>query len=408
MFQRLKFTLFKNMGLAIKKISSGSFNESLKRNKIRTESAIYKNLGDEYLKAGLIDEALKKYRQAFEIEPGFPEVSSKLGDLLREQKKFNEAADYYRAALEKSPNLAEAHYGLGVTLLERADAANAMVSFNNALGLKADFVPAHNALGFAYLVSNKPADALICFQNTICLKPDNGMALHLIASLTGSNPERAPSQYIEKLFDGFAESFDSDLQDLEYVTPQKLFTMITQFTQAVPGKWRVLDLGCGTGLVGLQISPYTSQLVGVDLSANMLEKSRVRNLYHRLEQADLTAMMKNEDASTYDLIIAADAFVYLGKLDEVVREAKRLLYPHGLFAFSVEVLEKMSGVDANQSTQLEYMLQTIPSCRYAHSSSYITKLAIDNGFKIQQLKMERLRMSCGKSVNGYLVIMESN
>lgn len=33
----------------------------------------------------------------------------------------------------------------------------------------------------------------------------------------------------------------------------------------------VMDFGCGTGLVGLNIAPFVGRLVGVDLSANMLE-----------------------------------------------------------------------------------------------------------------------------------------
>lgn len=390
------------------KITQDSIDESVTHAGIQKESAVYKNLGDECLKAGSVDEAVKNYRQALAIDPRFAEAHNVLGDALREQGKLSEAARCYRAALEYAPNLAEAHYGLGVTLLERSDSQNATVFFKNALGLKPDLVPAHNALGFALLVSGKPADALTCFQKTISFEPDNGMALHLIASLTGSNPERAPNQYIEKLFDGFANTFDSHLQHLKYETPQKLIALITQISEPAPGKWNVLDLGCGTGLVGLLIALYTRQLVGVDLSAKMLEKARARNLYHRLEQSDLIAMMNNETDSTYDLVIASDTFVYLGKLDDVVRETKRLLCPGGLFAFSVEALEALPGADSNQHTQQKYQLQTSPSCRYAHSSKYLTSLAADNDFKIHQIKMEHIRMSCGKSVNGYLVIMENH
>lgn len=379
---------------------------------IQSQSAAYKTAGDEHLNAGSVDEAVAQYRQALTVDPQFAEAHRMLGDALREQGNLVEAARSYRAAMAHAPRLAEAHYGLGVTLLERSDAANATVHFKNALGLKPDFAAACNGLGFALLTSGKPAEALNCFQKTISLEPHNGMALHLMASLTGSNPERAPRQYVEKLFDGFANTFDSNLHNLKYDTPQKLIALIARISAPAPGKWNTLDLGCGTGLVGVLLAPYSRQLVGVDLSAKMLAKARARNLYHRLVQSDLIAMMNNEPDSAYDLVVATDTFIYLGKLDGVVKEAKRLLGPGGLFAFSVEALETLEtfetlpGADADHHAQRDYRLQPSPSCRYAHSAQYVSRLAVDNGFKMLQLTTETLRMSCGKSVTGYLVILQ--
>jgi predicted TPR repeat methyltransferase len=373
--------------------------------KPQTDSAVYKNLGDERLKVGSVDEAVRLYRQAIHIDPRFAEAHSMLGDALRESGKLGEAARCYRVALEYAPDLSEAHYGLGVTLLERSDSRNAAVYFRNAIGFKPDFSQAHNGLGFALLESGNPADALACFQKTISLDPNNGMALHLTASLMGTNPERAPHQYIEKLFDGFANTFDTQLQQLQYETPKNLVAMVAQISAPAIGKWNVLDLGCGTGLVGVEIAAYARQLVGVDLSPKMLEKARARNLYHRLEQADLITVMNNETASTYNLIIAADTLIYLGKLDDVIQEAKRLLCAGGLFAFSVEALKALP--DAGPHHPHEYLLQASPSCRYAHSSDYLSRLATDYGFKIHQMKLERIRMSCGKPINGYLVLMEN-
>jgi predicted TPR repeat methyltransferase len=372
------------------------------------DSTVFKAQGDKRLKAGAVDEAIRLYRQALSINPAFAEAHNMLGDALREQNQLGEAARSYRAALEHAPQLAEAHYGLGVTLLERSDAQNAAVCFQTALGLKADFAKAHNGLGFTFLVSGKQADALTCFQRTLHIDPDDGMAMHLTASLTGSNPERPPDQYVEKLFDGFAATFDNQLQQLKYETPKHLMALVAQVSTPASGKWCVLDLGCGTGLVGVEVAPYSQQLVGVDLSSKMLAKARARNLYHRLEQADLVSMMSNEAASSYDLVTAADTFIYVGKLEDVTREAKRLLRPGGLFAFSVEALETLPNPVASQNSQQEYLLQASPSCRYAHSASYLSRLAAENDLKMHPIKMEHLRMSCGQSVTGYLVLLENS
>ena len=40
-------------------------------------------------------------------------------------------------------------------------------------------------------------------------------------------------------------------------------------------------------------------------------------------------MMKAEPASSYDLLVSADTFIYVGKLDDVVAEARRLLQQIG-------------------------------------------------------------------------------
>jgi predicted TPR repeat methyltransferase len=330
-----------------------------------------------------------------------------LGDALREQGKLGEAFPCYRKALELAPDLADAHFGLGVAFMEKSDFPNAMVCFENTLALKPDFVRAHNSLGFALIELGRPSDALVHFQGAISFEPGNGMAQHFIASLTRSNPERAPGEYIEKLFDGFADTFDARLQSLKYETPRDLLALITQHSVPSSRKWNVLDLGCGTGLVGLAIAPYASQLVGVDLSARILEKARARNLYHRLEHLDFLAMMQDEKSSSYDIVIAADSFIYLGKLDDVVREAKRVLRRGGFFAFSVEALEALPGAAPGPDARPDYLLQEIPSCRFAHSSGYISRLASDNDLKIQELKRGHIRSSAGSSVQGHLVLLEN-
>ena len=49
--------------------------------------------------------------------------------------------------------------------------------------------------------------------------------------------------------------------------------------------------------------------------------------------------MRQEREATYDLVLAADVFVYIGKLDEMMAEARRVLRPGGLMGFSIENIE---------------------------------------------------------------------
>ena len=150
------------------------------------------------------------------------------------------------------------------------------------------------------------------------------------------------------------------------------------------------------------LAPYARQLVGVDLSAKMLDKARERNLYHRLEQLDLLTMMQGEAAASYDVVFAADVFVYLGKLDELVDQARRLLRPGGLFAFSVESLDALAGDAAALPDRRDYKLNV--TARYAHSIAYLTRMAADNGFDVLSTTGTQHRLDRGKPVQGYLAL----
>jgi predicted TPR repeat methyltransferase len=235
------------------------------------------------------------------------------------------------------------------------------------------------------------------------LTPEDGVALHHIASLTGANTERAPVQYVEKVFDDYADKFDAHLvQTLNYEAPRKLMELVHRHAPASADKWNVLDLGCGTGLVGLAIAPFARQLVGVDLSRRMLDKARARNLYQRLERLDLLAMMQSEETAMYDVIIAADVFIYLGKLDEIVSEIKRLLAPGAVFAFSVEALVSASNEATAEGIRPDYQLGN--TGRYSHSADYLAGLAAASGFSIQEMALTQIRTTGSSPVFGHLAL----
>lgn len=112
-------------------------------------------------------------------------------------------------------------------------------------------------------------------------------------------------------------------------------------------------------------------------------------------------MMQGEPASSYDLVFAADVFVYLGKLDDLASQARRLLRPGGLFAFSVESLEALSH-EAAPKERRDYQLNA--SGRYAHSSVYLTAMATRESFEVLSTTSTESRLDKGKPVQGYLVL----
>lgn len=366
----------------------------------------HNNLGETLQAQGKLDEAEASYRMALHFKPGFAVTHNMLGLVIQELGKLDEAEASYREAIRLKPDLAVAHNNLGVLFQKMGRTNEAETSYREAIRSKPDFAVAHGNLASLLYQQGQFEAALPHYQQQVKLMPVPPETQHLIASLTGANTERAPSQYVEGLFNLYADTFDAHLQQqLKYETPDKLAALIARHVSPA-GQWDVLDLGCGTGLMGAAIAPFSRGMVGVDLSEKMLEKARVRNLYRRLECSDLLTMMRGETASSYDLVMAADVFVYVGKLDEIVGEVKRLLRPGGFFAFSVESLEKPSGHEARQGGEQGYRLQK--TGRYAHAEEYLTRLAIAEDFRVQEIVDAQIRIDRGVPIVGYHTLWKKN
>jgi predicted TPR repeat methyltransferase len=204
------------------------------------------------------------------------------------------------------------------------------------------------------------------------------------------------------VFDGYADRFDEHLvHGLGYRIPEHLVALLLKHGVHAQGNWAVLDLGCGTGLAGEAVVSHARRLVGIDLSANMLAKARERNIYERLVQADLLPAMRDEPSAGYDVVLAADVFVYLGRLDEVMAQAARLLSPGGAFAFSVEALEALP--EDKRGDGQEFVLND--KGRFAHAAPYIERLAAANGLHLLELTGVQSRLEQGVPVQGWLVLM---
>lgn len=365
---------------------------------------IAQQVGDPQQAVEYIRLAIDCCNQAVPRIPSNPVAHNNLGEAYRALGRMSEAVACYEQALLLSPDYAEAHYHLGLVLEDQGKAEEAVIRYRKALSAKPDLVLAHYNLGTALKAQGNLDEAASCFQQVLRLEPDNDMAQYLLSSLSGQNPERAPSRYVAHLFDNHAPNFDQHLvRELRYRVPEDLVVLARQRANNPKEKWNVLDLGCGTGLVGLAIAPYARHLVGVDLSAKILAKARDRNLYHRLEQLDLLSMMKLEAASSYDLIVAADVFVYLGNLQEIIHEATRLLRPSGVVAFSVEALEGVASEDARKDMPKDYQLTQ--TGRYVHSSDYLRKLGFEHGFKTIDISPTQIRLEKGRPVHGWLAIL---
>jgi predicted TPR repeat methyltransferase len=317
------------------------------------------------------------------------------------EKDYKNTVSLLKKLLNLSPNDTASHVNLAISLTNLDQNEAAIHHFELAAILEPDDADIHQNLGNIYIKLNRKQDALASFKEVIRIEPNNPVK-HLVAAFSGNTTSTAPAEYIAQLFDNYAENFESHLtEELHYTTPSLLLSTIQSHVNLSERQLDVLDLGCGTGLFGKVISPFAGQIVGVDLSLKMLEKAAELNMYHRLECKDLLEMMRSEPDASYDLVSATDVFIYIGALDELVIEAKRLLRHNGVFAFSTESLDALSKPEL-QTSSPNFILND--SARYVHTLSYLNKLAQDSGFSVLEIKEETLRVNEGKPVIGYLLV----
>ncbi|NNG74494.1 methyltransferase domain-containing protein [Rhizobium laguerreae] len=240
--------------------------------------------------------------------------------------------------------------------------------------------------------------AIEAYRRTLALGPDDifGAALKLALLGDGVVPNRPPSRYVERLFDDYADRFESALvEKLDYSVPQKLAALIASVGRHYE---LAVDLGCGTGLLGPEIRGRVDRLEGFDLSQNMLAKAGEKQVYDSLAQADLSLAPDLSglfvDAARHraDLVTAADVLMYLGNLESVLAIVGDLAASGADIAFSVE--------DAGEGGSFHLA----PSLRYAHTENYIRMLLARHGLEILKIVKSVIRKDGGKPVSGILFL----
>ena len=116
-----------------------------------------------------------------------------------------------------------------------------------------------------------------------------------------------------------------------------------------------------------------------------------KTIYDELVVSDIDDYLKTQPA-TFNIILAADVFVYIGNLDTLTKQCRSALKRKGLLIFSTEICENAD-------------YQILPSGRFAHSEKYLKKLAKQHRFKIIYNKVIQARMQYDQPVMGRVMVI---
>jgi predicted TPR repeat methyltransferase len=197
------------------------------------------------------------------------------------------------------------------------------------------------------------------------------------------------------LFDQYAPRFDRALiDDLGYRGPSLLFKAVLAARHAVkkPAFFkRAIDLGCGTGLAATAFASEVDHFTGIDLSPGMIEKAKATGLYAELEVDDMLDGLRKRPDACADLVLAADAMVYVPDLVPVLSEICRVLAAGGLLAFTLE----RNGADGVVLGE---------GFRYAHSPHYVRSSLAAAGLTLSQIEEQSFRTESNAPVPGLVVV----
>lgn len=272
------------------------------------------------------------------------------------------AADLLAQATELAPRFASAWFTLGDIREQLGQREEAIAAFRSA----------------------READA----------EDRQGAGLRLMR-LGAEKLSNMPPGYLRALFDQYAPKFEKALVgDLGYRGPALLFKAVLA-VRAAAGKpalfRRAIDLGCGTGLAARAFANEVDRFIGIDLSPRMLEQARATGLYAELEEGEMLDRLRDKREASADLILAADAMVYVDDLAPLMREAARVLASGGLLVFTAET-HNGQGVILGAGL------------RCAHSVAHVQESVQAAGLKLARLEHLSARNEDNAPVPGLVVV----
>src|SRR2546421_5678098 len=131
---------------------------------------------------GWLDEAIREFKKAIELDPESAHAHDNLATVYSEKKLYREALKEYLTALELEPDSATAHYNLACFLSTHGPEM-AVAEYKEAIELDPEYPDAHLNLGLTYADHGRLDEAMKELNVAIELDQTDAFPRHELAAL---------------------------------------------------------------------------------------------------------------------------------------------------------------------------------------------------------------------------------
>ena len=196
-------------------------------------------------------------------------------------------------------------------------------------------------------------------------------------SCTPLGPAAFDASLMRDKFAALSDDYDENYWSGE--TARQFTGFLADSIPFSPG-WKVLDAGCGTGLVGEWLAPRVTGLDGIDLSPDMLDRARAKVTYNSLAEGDIAGELEKPGRrGAYHLVVCNWCLFYIPDLSGFFRAAAGALMPRGRLALTVYPCQDAADVMRKEA-----------EAEFTHSRRYLRALADENGLKEERMEIRPL------------------
>lgn len=388
-------TSFTNLGASHNNLGEYDLAETAFKKALSINNNLPKthnNIGALYILKGEFKSALQYITKAIELQPDYSDAYTNLAEIQKSNQQPEEATLNYKKAITLNAHAINAYVGLGSLYSFSGRFNEALETLHIAESLNPAHIECLFNIGFVHYLKKDTAKASNYFSKTLEIYPEHCNARYLLSAITGEDsPEKSPENYVIDLFDNYADTFDEHLvTNLGYNVPDTMFEMCQENIKPATDL-KLLDLGCGTGLCGEKLFDQYPKMTGIDLSNKMIEKARNKNLYDELIISDIEQFISNTKQN-YDLVLAADVFIYIGNISSIIPKISRLLNTTGYLLFSIELSTEKAGFKLQHTG------------RYAHSMKYINDIIKPANLNIVSQVESIIRNEKGTEIKGAVIL----
>ncbi len=140
------------------------------------------------------------------------------------------------------------------------------------------------------------------------------------------------TRVVQEYYDDWGEGYDTTLEAWHYRAPEDAADLLSPYLRA---GMRVLDVGCGTGLLGAALCKRADiALDGMDISQASLEQAQKRGIYRKLLQHDLQQTPLPAEDGSYDIAATVGVLTYIAEAETLLRDLCRSVRTGGVIAFT--------------------------------------------------------------------------